>query len=138
MGEQGRLHIEHAEMIRPDSLEKIRGRDVVCHLQPCHWHTDQAWLKEKTGELYSHVFPWAALEENKIRFHFGSDSPIEKPCLFSNMTAVVESGLSGIRPLAGHPHLYQQHWDSTWTPNTYSEFENGKVKKTVFLGKDLN
>ena len=138
VGEQGRLHIEHAEMLRPDSIEKIRGRDVICHIQPCHWHTDKAWLKQKLGDLYEHVFPWARLEEAKVRFHFGSDSPIEKPDLFSNMTAVVESGLNGIRPLAGHPHLYQQHWDIEWTPDTYTSFEAGEVAEVMFMGNKLS
>ena len=58
-GTRGRLHLEHAEMLRPETIALLKQRDVICHMQPCHWHTDRLWLKEKLGELYQYVFPRA-------------------------------------------------------------------------------
>ncbi len=72
----GRLHLEHAEIVRPDTLEMMKGLDVVCHLQPCHWLSDHKWLKDKVGEeLYRCSFPWRRMQQSEIGFDFGSDSP---------------------------------------------------------------
>lgn len=73
--DRGYLHLEHAEMIRPETIAMMKGRRIICHMQPCHWLTDKSFLKNKLGPLIKYVFPWRQLEENKIDFDFGSDSP---------------------------------------------------------------
>ena len=79
-GVTGRLHLEHAEIVRPETMELMKGLDLVCHLQPCHWLGDHKWLKDKVGqELYSWRFPWRRMQQSEIEFDFGSDTPIEPP-----------------------------------------------------------
>ena len=99
----GHLHLEHAELLRPETIQKMKGLHVICHMQPCHWHTDRRWLKAKTGTLAGFAFQWEALRRSRIPFCFGSDSPIEKPSLFSNLLALEGSAAEGVPALGGDP-----------------------------------
>lgn len=99
----GKLHLEHVELLRPETIQKMKGLHVTCHLQPCHWLTDHRWLQEKTGELAGFAFQWEALRRARIPFYFGSDSPIEKPSFFSNLDAVAQSAQHGVPALGASP-----------------------------------
>ncbi|MEQ1879184.1 MAG: amidohydrolase family protein, partial [Bdellovibrionia bacterium] len=136
-GATGTLHLEHAELLRPETIQILKGRPVRCHIQPCHWLTDHHWLHEKIGDLAKHAFPWAKLQENGIEFDFGSDSPIETPSLESTIRGVAHSASSGIEKLRGDPLDFHQHPDREWTPNTQTEIQNGRVSKVEFLGHSL-
>ncbi|MBX2987573.1 MAG: amidohydrolase family protein [Bdellovibrionaceae bacterium] len=107
----GRLNLEHAEIIRPETIQKMKPLHVICHLQPCHWLTDRLWLEKKLGPLARHAFPWEALRRMKIPVRFGSDSPIEAPSLFSNLKALRESVATGIPALQGDPLSFHVHPD---------------------------
>ncbi|MCB0385523.1 MAG: amidohydrolase family protein, partial [Bdellovibrionales bacterium] len=136
-GHQGHLHLEHVEMLRPETVEKMVGRTITCHMQPCHWLSDRRWLEDKLGPLLRYVFPWRLLQENEIAFDFGSDSPIEEPSLRSNLLALDESAVQGVPPLLGSALNYHSHPDKTWVPNTFSHFEDGGVVSVVFKGTHL-
>ena len=136
-GHDGHLHLEHAQMLRPETIEKMVGRKVFCHLQPCHWLSDRRWLNEKLGDLSQYVFPWRALQESEVTFDFGSDSPIEEPSLRNNLLALEESAVQGIPPLLGKSVLYHSHPDKSWVPNTYSHFQDGIPSEVVFKGTHL-
>lgn len=133
-GFTGSLFLEHAEVLRPDTLQLMKGRPVQCYLQPCHWLSDRQWLKEKLGSLVQHVFPWRALEEAEIPFYFGSDSPISPPSLKDNWEALRLSPEWGVPALKGEPEFYHTHPDATWIPNTYSTFVDGHVTQVHFAG----
>lgn len=135
-GLKGQVHIEHAEILRPETIEIIKKRKMSCHIQPCHWLTDRNWLKEKLGSL-KNVFSWRALEEAGVEFYFGSDSPIEPPCLFDTETAVSDTETQGVPPLKNDWWKYHQHKDNLWVPDSYTEIDQGKVKKVVYEGKTI-
>lgn len=105
----GRLNLEHAQMVRPETLTKMKPLHVICHLQPCHWLTDRRWLKEKLGALAATAFPWEALRRAQIPFQFGSDSPIERPSYTNNLRALRESAAEGISPLKDDPAIHHVH-----------------------------
>src|SRR5690606_34402118 len=113
-GVRGRLHLEHTEIMRPQTIQLLKGQNVVCHLQPCHWLSDKVWLKEKVGSLFSYSFPWRALQESSIEFHFGSDSPIEEPGFKTTFAALKDSAEHGIPALDGPVMNYLSHSDPTW------------------------
>lgn len=87
-GIQGRLHLEHTEILRPETIQMMKSLHIRCHLQPCHWFSDSVWLEEKLQSLYQFVFPWRMLENSKILFSFGSDSPIEESSWLRNFNAI--------------------------------------------------
>ncbi len=134
---RGLLHIEHAEMLRPETIKLMRGQNVQCHMQPCHWLTDKNFLKEKLGPLFAHVFPWLSLKENEIYFDFGSDSPIEPPSLKNNYVAIKELALQGIGHADFDVSRVQSHPDPTWAPNSYTKFQSGEPTEIVFRGEKL-
>jgi hypothetical protein len=121
-------------MLRPETVALLKQRDVICHMQPCHWHTDRLWLKEKLGELYQYVFPWRALQEAGITFTFGSDSPIEKPSCWPTCR-LQDSSEHGIPRLLGDGMRYHKHPDPSWVVNCYTHFIDGNVDHVVFRGE---
>lgn len=142
MGETGQLHLEHAEMLRPETIALLRGKNAICHMQPCHWLSDKKWLREKLGPLFQYVFPWAALEEAGVAFDFGSDSPIESPVLLATREALRDSADNGIPPLRESWLKYHSHRDHNWVPQTYTEIEldgdmSAPPTRVVFNGKEI-
>lgn len=131
-GIQGVLHLEHTEILRPETIQMLKPLHVRCHLQPCHWFSDSVWLESKLQNLYSYSFPWQALEKAKVPFSFGSDSPIEKSSLIRNLEAHQQSQLKGIHGLKNDPVLYHSYpFNDSATGITI--FEQDKVK-SVQLG----
>lgn len=135
-GTGGRLNLEHAEIVRPETIRKMKGLHVTCHLQPCHWLTDRRWLKEKLGVLAENAFPWEALRRARIPFLFGSDSPIEAPSLFANLEALRESGKTGIKALQGDPLEYHVHPGGSGATGE-TVIENEKIVEVRLNGKTV-
>lgn len=136
-GVGGRLHLEHVQILRPETLQMMKPLHVTCHLQPCHWLSDRNWLREKLPErLLPWLFPWEALRKNKIPFDFGSDSPIEEPSLAATRRALELSAAWGVPRLntdwkAGHSHP-----DPDWGPG-HTELEDGEVRQVYFKNRAL-
>jgi predicted amidohydrolase YtcJ len=139
LGLHGELHLEHAQMLRPESISLMKEKNIICHLQPCHWLSDKRWLKEKLGLLFSTIFPWALLEHAGVKFDFGSDSPIEIPSLGNNQKAVNELMLEGIpKPEKAFSLYHQQRVDTNNTLSTYTDWgEDGSIS-VCFEGKLLS
>lgn len=136
-GHVGALHLEHGELIRSDTIEKMRGLQVECHMQPSHWLSDQAWLKEKIGDLSSTAFPWRKLQEAEIRFDFGSDAPIEPASVSRTLEALRKSEAAGVPRLLGSPETYMSHRDPSWVPNCYTLFSEETPEQVVFQGEHI-
>ena len=136
---QRKVHIEHAELVRPETLNIIkRNKNIICHFQPCHWLSDKKWLKNKISpQMMSYLFPWRKLEDQNNTFYFGSDSPIEKPSVQSNLLAVKDAERNGIQGVQKDPLVYHVHYDKEWTPNTYTVFEQNQVSELVFCGEPI-
>ena len=136
---RGVLHIEHGELIRPATIEKMKPMKVEVHMQPCHWLSDRKWLEGKIGkDLMAHAFPWRRLQEAEIHFDFGSDAPIEPPSVARTFEALRESADAGIPRLLGMPSSYMSHRDLSWAPNTFTQFQEGGSPVVVFRGEHLS
>jgi predicted amidohydrolase YtcJ len=128
-GSEGLLHLEHCEVVRPETIRMMRALDIRCHLQPSHFLTDKKWLKQKLGDLYSCAFPWENLDESGISYSFGSDSPIEKPLLDLTAKGIDEASEAGIaRPTksiwTGHSHP-----DGSWGTDCVTRlFPTGEIQ----------
>lgn len=136
-GVNGELHLEHGELIRPETIENMKALSIFCHLQPAHWLSDRAWLKDKLGVLATHAFPWRRLQEANIAFDFGSDSPIDIASVERTFQALRESAEAGIPRLLGSPTTYMTHSDLSWAPNSFTLFEAEKPKQLVFRGEHI-
>ncbi len=134
---KGILHIEHGELIRPETVEKMKKLNVRVHMQPCHWLSDRRWLQEKIPSLSQYVFPWAALQAANISFDWGSDTPIEEASVFSTLKALHESSVNGVQGLSGELLSWHQHPNVNWGADCKTVFENEKIKKIIFDGQDI-
>lgn len=136
-GVLGRLHLEHVQILRPETIQLMKPLHIVCHMQPCHWLSDHQWLaKVLPADLIKNSFPWEALRRNKIPVQFGSDSPIEPASLLLNHKALVESAKSGVPEFQSDWMKCHQHPDSKWT-NSWTEFSDEKIQQVYFDGQAL-
>lgn len=133
----GRLHLEHAELLRPETISILKSLDVICHMQPCHWLSDKKWLESKIGNLVQYAFRWNALEKAKISFYYGSDSPIEKSSLQNNLIAIWDAAASGIPAPLGSWIKAHEHPDQNWCVDTFTDFKEGKPIHINFSGKKI-
>lgn len=136
-GYNGLLHIEHGELIRPETIERMRTFPIEVHMQPAHWMSDQVWLKKKIGDLMEHAFPWRRLQEAGIAFDFGSDAPIAEPSVGRIFEAIRHSSENGIPRLLGNASSYMSHRDPAWAPNSFTLFEEEAPVQVVFRGEHL-
>jgi predicted amidohydrolase YtcJ len=136
-GVLGRLHLEHVQVLSHETLQMMKPLHVTCHMQPCHWLSDSPWLRSVLPEpLVKNLFQWELLRKNKVPFYLGSDSPIEKPSLFDNRKALIESAKWGVPELQGNWISYHQHPDRSWCPS-FTEIDDESVKQVYFNGEPL-
>lgn len=135
-GALGRLNLEHAQILRSETIQMMKPLHVTCYMQPCHWLSDRAWLKEKIGDLYKYAFPMEALRVAKIPTFFGCDSPIEASSFWSNFDALQMSAKDGIRKLNDDISKYHSHPDISFA-DSLTVFENREVKEIIFCGNEL-
>jgi predicted amidohydrolase YtcJ len=140
-GQTGRIHFEHGQIIRPQTVEILKNLDCVVHMQPCHYLSDKTWLKQKLGRLYENCFPWAALSKANIKINFGSDVPIEEASVINNIKAIQESALAGILPIEISESIFsfkhQSLFDGEWGSHCQTEFRDHQVHSVIFDGKKL-
>ena len=136
----GKFHLEHVQIIRPETFKILKPLHVYCHMQPCHWLSDQLWLQEAIGELSDYAFPWEALRKNKINFYFGTDSPIEPANVVLNSQALEQSSQKkqnlSIPKLQDNWWKYHQHKDLNWGSGR-TEIIDGKVSQVILDGVKL-
>ncbi len=133
----GRLNLEHAQVLRPETILMMKPLHVRCHMQPCHWLSDRIWLQEKLRDLYRYAFPWEALRAAQIPISFGCDSPVEPPSFVRNQKALVESVEARIKKFTGSIEEVHAHPDAQYAANSYSVIEDETVKEVVFRGNRL-
>lgn len=146
-GVLGRLHLEHVQVLRPETILMMKPLHIICHMQPCHWLSDKSWLKQTISEdCVKNLFQWELLRKNKIPFYFGSDSPIEPPSLSNTQRALSESVEWGVPKLdddwkkyCSHPGYSSGNSIKKYSPNDlksnndcYTEIEDGDVNQVYF------
>ncbi len=138
-GSVGILNIEHAQLLRRETIQKMKPLHIKCFMQPCHWLSDKIWLDKKinSSTLFQNLFQWSALSKNKINLYFGSDSPIEKPSVFENWKAMSDASNHHIQPLS-FPEFIQAHsHENLKWGNCKTFFENEKVRAVYFDEKKI-
>jgi len=132
----GWLNLEHVEVLRPETVLMMKALHVRCHMQPCHWLSDKAWLKEKLGDLYKHAFPWGTLSRSGIPLYFGSDSPVARTSFWDNQQALAESAKARIPALKGSIVDFHSFSGAT-LGETFTVFEDQTLKELVFDNRRL-
>lgn len=137
-GIKGKVHFEHAQILRDETIALMKQLECSCHLQPGHWLDDKSWLSQKLeNDLVRLNFPWRRLQEADISFFFGSDSPISKPGVARIFHAIEDASQNSIPRLLGTADSYVGHPDLSWPANTFTEFKDGEVHSIIFKGEPL-
>ena len=133
----GRIHLEHVQLLRPETLQLMKPLHIICHMQPSHWLSDEKWLDQVLPQsLMRYLFSWELLRKNKIPFYFGSDSPIEPPQLLLTKKAMQLKTKKTIPSLQEPWILHHQHPDQAWT-KSWTEFDDEAVRQVYFDGQPL-
>lgn len=130
-GVNGKLHIEHAQVMSSEIIKKLKNLNATIHMQPIHFLTDRKWLKQKLGDLYSSAFPWAAIEAQGITLQFGSDSPIEESSLLKISEALNLAQREGIPSVHSHFLSFCSHPDPLWGAGAYTQIEDSQPKIVI-------
>ncbi|MGD6816868.1 amidohydrolase [Metabacillus sp. 113a] len=68
----------HAQILRPDLIERLQKLPVILDIQPGFTASDFPWIIEKLGaDRLAYSFAWKTLIDKGIRCAGGSDAPIE-------------------------------------------------------------
>jgi len=136
-GISGRLHLEHVQVLRGETIQMMKPLHITCHMQPCHWLSDHTWLKDVLPKsIVKNTFQWDALRKSKINLQFGSDSPIEPTSLHLTWKALTESAKAGWNEFGDDWIKYHSHPDKTWT-SSFTEFDEEKVRQVYFQGEPV-
>lgn len=135
----GVVNLEHVQLLNKNSLAILaRHKNIICHMQPCHFLTDKVWLKNKLSKkLLKELFQWRQLEAQGQLFYFGSDSPVELSSLFTSKEAILEAISWGIPSINKPWEKYHSHPDKSWVGKSYTRLDQDKkeILEVCFNGK---
>ncbi|MNT04534.1 Amidohydrolase family protein [compost metagenome] len=132
------MNLEHAQVLRPDTLKMMKPLHVRAYMQPCHWWSDRVWIKEKLRPLYAYAFPWENLRGIGVPVSWGCDSPIEPSSFWANINAIKESAKDGIKAFRGDAIACHSHPDESFAPSfTIFDDQTEKLEEVNFLGRKL-
>lgn len=93
----GRLRVEHASVIQPETIARMARLGVTASVQPAFLASETTWLEKRLGpDRMSAAYPFRSMLEAGIPLLGGSDSPVELPDPRTGITAAVER--HGISP----------------------------------------
>jgi predicted amidohydrolase YtcJ len=69
--------VEHAQVLRPDLIERMAALGVVACIQPCFAHSDAEAAAAALADRFPDAYRWDRLLAAGVRVITGSDYPIE-------------------------------------------------------------
>lgn len=91
-GRMGLDRIEHVQLVRSASLERMGKIEVSLGLQPCHWKTDSQEARKAWGESrLLDVHPWSRLHATGATILLGTDAPIAEADPWANLQIATQT-----------------------------------------------
>ncbi|MEO7022168.1 MAG: amidohydrolase [Ktedonobacteraceae bacterium] len=72
-----RYRIEHAQLVAPEDLERMRRLGVVASIQPFHAVADRDMAERYWGKRYKRAYAYRTMQIMGIPLALGSDAPVE-------------------------------------------------------------
>lgn len=136
-GFEGKIHLEHVQILRSETLALLKPLHVEIHMQPCHWLNDHVWLNQILPQAcMKNLFQWQRILKNKIPLHFGSDSPIEKSSLINTIRALKLSQEFKIPKLDVDWKPHHAHPDPNWTISK-TILNDDRIIEVIFDGQKI-
>lgn len=91
---RARHRIEHAQLVRPEDIRRMKQLGVVASMQPSHCPSDISMIRRFWGARRGrHAFPIRSMLSAGIPLAFGSDLPIEPIDPLAGIAAAVRRAL---------------------------------------------
>jgi len=85
-----RHRVEHAQILRPQDLQRFAALGVIASIQPTHATSDMNMAADRLGdERLEGAYAWQSLLESGARLAGGSDFPVEHPNPFHGLYSAV-------------------------------------------------
>ncbi|MBM7119305.1 amidohydrolase [Archangium primigenium] len=97
-----RHRVEHAQILRPEDIEKLGAAQLVASVQPTHATSDMGWAEARLGaERLVGAYAWESLRRAGAVLALGSDFPIENPDVLAGLYAARTRQDAAGRPEGG-------------------------------------
>lgn len=143
-GVSGRLCIEHAEFVRPETIHKMKALHVEVYMQPSHLQLDMGWM-DRNAKSRDYAFVYEKLLSAGVPVYFGSDSPfalsgwqqtkkgidlaVEKKLFKVNKAKPIESHWNAVYERHAHPNKL--------SPESQVILNNFDIQELYFQNKRL-
>ncbi|MBA3666531.1 MAG: amidohydrolase family protein [Sphingomonas sp.] len=104
-GAARRWRIEHAQIIDPKDIRRLKPAGIIASMQPTHQTSDRTMAEARLGpSRLAGAYAWATIAKSGARLAFGSDFPVESPNPFPGLSAAISrQGLDGMPPGGWRP-----------------------------------
>lgn len=73
-----RLRVEHAQIVRPEDVEKFAALGIIPSMQPTHATSDMSFVADRVGdERAEGAYAWRWFRDAGLTIPMGSDFPVE-------------------------------------------------------------
>ena len=97
-----RHRVEHAQILRPEDIQKLGAAGLVASVQPTHATSDMGWAEDRLGaKRLEGAYAWRSLKEAGAVLALGSDFPIENPDVLAGLYAARTRQDAAGRPEGG-------------------------------------
>ena len=86
-----RHRIEHAQILRPEDIDRLAAAEIIASIQPTHATSDMNMAGDRLGQkrVSSGAYAWKSLLDSGARLAGGSDFPVESPNPFFGLYSAV-------------------------------------------------
>jgi predicted amidohydrolase YtcJ len=91
-GDHTRMRVEHASVLRPDTIARMARLDVTASVQPSFITSEVDWLAKRLGNRSESTYAFDRLAQAGVPLVGGSDCPVESPNPWWGMAAAAGPG----------------------------------------------
>mgnify|MGYP002153774483 CR=1 FL=1 len=141
--------VEHAQLIHPQDIPRLKELGVVASMQPIHCPSDMLVARRLWGNRCRHAYAWRSILDSGALLAFGSDVPVETMDPWAGIHAAVTRQRADGTPQGGwYPEerltVEEALWAYTMGPATAAgeahlkgSIEEGKVADLIVLDRDI-
>lgn len=127
-----RFRIEHAQVVRPEDVQRFAQLHVIASVQPNHLLTDMRWAEARLGPGRAKTsYAWQSFLSDDVALAFGTDYPVEPVTPFRGLyAAITRKNEAGTKDYFPEQTLTSQEAIRAYTEGAaYAEFAETRKGK---------